>query len=87
MHSELEKEVSYLNNGATSYRQKTANDNMDLWKASIPTLATEGLYLLAKDAEARIGSHIAGGSPVDGYIESQRHLLTLIQNELENRSK
>lgn len=44
------------------------------------------LHALAKDAEYRIGSHVAGGLPVDEYVEKQRHLLTLIQNELERRS-
>jgi ParB family chromosome partitioning protein len=40
---------------------------------------------LVKDAEYRIGSHVAGGNPVDGYVKRQQDLLTAIQEELSKR--
>lgn len=58
---------------------------IDYWKASIPNIPTIGLIDLAKDAEARIGSHVAGGNPVNEYVERQQALLKLIQDELLRR--
>ena len=57
----------------------------DYWKSSIPNLSTESLIILVHDAESRIGSHVAGGDPVDEYVEKQRYLLSLIQDELSRR--
>jgi hypothetical protein len=59
---------------------------MKMWQSQIPQLSTQGLVLLAKDAEHRIGSHVAGGDPVPEYVERQQSLLTLIQDELVKRS-
>jgi hypothetical protein len=59
---------------------------MRLWEMNIPNLSTTSLISLAKDAEARIGSHVAGGDPVPEYVEKQQKILTLIQTELSKRS-
>jgi hypothetical protein len=56
------------------------------WQRSIPNISDEGLMALAKDAEYRIGSHVAGGNPVDEYVKRQQVLLELIQDELAVRS-
>lgn len=58
---------------------------MDLLAMSIPRLTNFQLMDLAKDAEYRIGSHVAGGNPVDEYVERQQKILSLIQDELEKR--
>lgn len=58
---------------------------MNHWKTYIPLLQTNDLIALTRDAEARIGSHVAGGNPVKEYVEKQRTLLTLIQEELQKR--
>lgn len=57
----------------------------DLIAHKIPNLPTEMLLRLAEDAHYRIGSHVAGGMPVDAYVEKQRKILSLIQDELANR--
>lgn len=54
-------------------------------KAALRQLSYGGLLELAKDAQYRIGSHIAGGYPVEEYIEKQRNLLDEIQNEFIRR--
>ncbi|MGE7606558.1 hypothetical protein ACQKML_08105 [Peribacillus frigoritolerans] len=59
---------------------------MEFWKSSLTNMEVADLHSLAKNAESRIGSHVAGGFPVDAYVEKQRNLLTLIQNELESRN-
>jgi hypothetical protein len=56
------------------------------WQRSIPNISTVGLLSLAKDAEYRIGSHVAGGNPVDEYVERQQALLSAIQDELNKRN-
>jgi hypothetical protein len=58
---------------------------LDYWKASLPQLSDMDLFNLAKDAEARIGSHVAGGNTLDGYVQRQQALLELIQEEVSNR--
>jgi hypothetical protein len=58
---------------------------LKLWQSQIPQLSTSSLMQLAKDAEHRIGSHVAGGNPVPKYVERQQALLTLIQDELVKR--
>ncbi|MCM3618715.1 hypothetical protein M3936_14080 [Sutcliffiella horikoshii] len=52
---------------------------------SIKNLSSEGLYLLAKDAEQRIGSHVAGGITDENYVNQQRNILQLVQDELNIR--
>jgi hypothetical protein len=59
---------------------------MSIWQSSIPQISTPGLISLAIDAEARIGSHVAGGDPLPEFIEKQQKLLSLIQDELSKRS-
>jgi hypothetical protein len=59
---------------------------MKMWQSQIPQLSTPSLIQLAKDAEHRIGSHVAGGDPVPEYVEKQQTLLTLIKEELSKRS-
>jgi hypothetical protein len=58
---------------------------IDYWKSSLPNLSTTSLIDLVRDAEARIGSHVAGGNPVTEYVEKQQALLELIQDELGRR--
>jgi hypothetical protein len=55
------------------------------WKSRIPFLSSSSLLNLAKDAEIRIGSHVAGGAPLTEYVEKQQALLGLIQDELASR--
>ena len=57
----------------------------DSWRSGIPQLSTQSLIALAQDAEKRIGSHAAGGDPDEGYLEKQRYLLSLIQDEIGRR--
>ncbi|MDF2534388.1 MAG: hypothetical protein K0R18_545 [Bacillales bacterium] len=59
---------------------------MKMWQSRIPQLSTSDLITLAKDAEHRIGLHVAGGDPVQVYVERQQTLLTLIQEELVKRA-
>jgi hypothetical protein len=57
-----------------------------MWEKAVPLMSTLGLISLAGDAESRIGSHVAGGNPVNEYVERQQALLSLIQEELSKRS-
>ncbi|MFL0361425.1 hypothetical protein ACH0BF_00215 [Pseudobacillus sp. 179-B 2D1 NHS] len=56
-----------------------------LIEAQIKSLRTEGLLLLVEDVERRIGSHVAGGDPVEEYVDHQKYILSLVQQELERR--
>jgi hypothetical protein len=56
-------------------------------KASLQQLPYEGLHNLVKDIELRIGSHVAGGDPVEQYVEDQKQLLGYVQEELERRAQ
>jgi hypothetical protein len=58
---------------------------LDSWKASLPQLSDSELHILVKDAEYRIGSHIAGGNAIDEYVQKQQALLELVQDELLRR--
>jgi hypothetical protein len=58
---------------------------LDYWKASLPQLSYLDLLNLVKDAEARIGSHVAGGNVIDEYVQRQQAILELIQEELGRR--
>ncbi|MFJ5713156.1 hypothetical protein [Neobacillus sp. NPDC093127] len=58
---------------------------LESWKSSLPHLSYADLHALAKDAECRIGSHVAGGNPIDEYVQRQQALLELIQDELLRR--
>jgi hypothetical protein len=58
---------------------------LDYWKSALPKLSDFDLYNLAKDAESRIGSHVAGGNALDEYVQRQQALLELIQDEFERR--
>jgi hypothetical protein len=58
---------------------------LDYWKASLPQLSDMDLFNLAKDAESRIGSHVAGGNEIDEYVQRQQALLELILDELLRR--
>ena len=58
---------------------------LDYWKSCLPQLSDVDLLALTKDAEARIGSHLAGGNGHDEYVQRQQALLELIQDELERR--
>jgi hypothetical protein len=48
-------------------------------------MSEDALFIMYKDAESRIGSHVAGGNVVESYIEKQRTLITAIQEELLRR--
>lgn len=56
-----------------------------LIESQIKSLPMQGLLLLVEDVERRIGSHVAGGDPVEEYVQHQRYILDLVQNELERR--
>ncbi|WP_338749834.1 hypothetical protein [Bacillus sp. FJAT-52991] len=56
-----------------------------LIESQIKSLSVAGLHLLAKDAERRIGSHVAGGDPVAAYVDHQKYILDLVQEELKRR--
>lgn len=58
---------------------------LDYWKKSLPQLSDSQLYILVKDAEARIGSYVCSGNPIDEYVQKQQALLELIQDELLRR--
>jgi hypothetical protein len=57
----------------------------DLIAQGIPKLSNDQLVALAKDAEQRIGSHVAGGMPNGEYVARQRNILSMVQEELEKR--
>lgn len=38
-----------------------------------------------EDAERRIGSHVAGGDPVEEHVDHQKYILDLVQEELKRR--
>ena len=56
-----------------------------LIESQIKSLRTEGLLLLVEDAEKRIGSHVAGGDPNEAYVQDQRYILDLVQEEFKRR--
>ncbi|MCM3567884.1 hypothetical protein [Neobacillus mesonae] len=58
---------------------------LDYWKTCLPHLSDADLANLAFDTERRIGSHIAGGNPIDEYVQRQQALLEVIQDELLRR--
>lgn len=58
---------------------------LEYWKSALPNLSDLDLCNLAKDAEARIGSHVAGGNAIDDYVQRQQAILELIQDELLRR--
>jgi hypothetical protein len=58
---------------------------LDYWKDCLPHLSDTDLHVLVIDAERRIGSHVAGGNPIDEYVQRQQALLELIQEELLRR--
>ncbi|WP_203364703.1 hypothetical protein [Bacillus sp. REN10] len=56
-----------------------------LIESQIKSLSVEGLHLLVVDVERRIGSHVEGGDPADAYVEHQKYILDLVQEELKRR--
>jgi len=56
-----------------------------LIESQIRSLSEEGLMLLVEDVNRRIGSHVAGGDPVKEYVQHQRYILDLVQEELKRR--
>lgn len=58
---------------------------MGAWEQSVKLIPTIGLLDLVRDAELRIGSHVAGGNQVDDYVERQRTLISIVQEELQKR--
>lgn len=59
----------------------------DYWKQAIPQLDDESLMDIAIDAYERIQSHSAGGNPTAEYVEQQRYLIGLVEEELGRRLK
>jgi hypothetical protein len=57
----------------------------DLVAQGIPKLSNDQLVALAKDAEQRIGSHVAGGMPNAEYVARKRNVLSMVQEELVKR--
>lgn len=57
----------------------------NLIASSIPNLSDDLLIDLVKDCEARIGSHVAGGDPNEAYVEQQREIISLVQEEFAKR--
>jgi hypothetical protein len=49
-------------------------------------ISDEGLRDLARDTFYRIGTHAAGEYPSDSYLEQQRSIIAMIQEELSRRS-
>lgn len=58
-----------------------------LIEQQIKTLSFQGLYLLYKDVESRIGSYVLDGNSNNEYVQKQRYIASLIQDELINRSE
>jgi hypothetical protein len=58
---------------------------LEYFKSRIPNVSKSDLLALAQDAERRIGSHLAGGNPLNEYVQRQIAILELIQEELERR--
>lgn len=58
---------------------------MEFLEEHIKTLSTPGLMMLYEDVVQRIGSHVAGGSPVVEYVRRQERILDLIQDEIMRR--
>ena len=56
-----------------------------LIESQIRSLSEEGLMLLVADVNHRIGSHVAGGDPVEKYMQQQRYILDLVQEEFRRR--
>lgn len=56
-------------------------------REGLKQLDERALFDLVKDCEARIGSHCAGGSPDDVYVQKQRAIITAVQNELNKRNQ
>lgn len=65
---------------------KKGRIRVDTLAQAIPNLSIVQLHALAMDAEQRIGSHVAGGMPVEEYVERQRRILTLVQDEIVKRN-
>lgn len=55
----------------------------DFYTAALRKISIEGLATIVKDCEGRIGSHVAGGSPDDHYVE--RNIISMVQDELAKR--
>lgn len=58
---------------------------MSMIANAIPNLTNEALFILVKDCELRIGSHVAAGDSNPLYVETQRKIIHLVQAELQNR--
>lgn len=87
----MENKIIFKLGELMNVRNVTAEDisivflKMNYGFLNLKNLSVNQLSNLARDAEYRIGSHSAGGNPVDAYIEKQKTLLSLIQDELSNR--
>lgn len=57
----------------------------DFYRAAMPNLSDEQLLALVQDCEARVGSHVMGGNPDENYIEKQRAIVSLVQDEFARR--
>ncbi|MGE8079041.1 hypothetical protein [Peribacillus loiseleuriae] len=59
--------------------------NRDFISSQISRLSSIQLAELVKDAEYRIGSNVAGGSPNEIYINKQRGIIEAVEIELSSR--
>lgn len=53
----------------------------------LENLSEDELRALGRDAAYRIGTHTAGGEPIESYINQQQEILRNVRAELERRSK
>lgn len=54
---------------------------------SISGLSIEGLLLLVQSCEQRIGSNVAGRMPDEAYINKQRGIISLVEEEILKRAR
>lgn len=54
---------------------------------SLKAIPDEGLYLVAQDAQNRIGSHFIGGNSDDKYLQKQESIIAAVQEEINFRKK
>lgn len=52
---------------------------------NLNNLSNEDLIYIVKDCESRIGSHVAGGMVNEEYVNSQREIISAVQDEFLRR--
>lgn len=59
--------------------------NMDFKRQAIRNLSTQGLYALVEDCTYRIGSHSLSDDPNEEYLNQQKAIVQMVQEELVSR--